>query len=184
MLTLSAALVAAAAKFYAAAKTAATVVTTTTVLVGGAAWAGDQLGNAVNDWRIENTHSNSTVVSAVAITPITRAQARVIERQWQNDGHTVIFRSGSGNATNFTPRAGESALSYYLAMPSGNFTMTTIEIVNATGVLRAERDGVNHVSVFPTNPASLPEWQASRPTALEAPHPFVLILQSISFKVK
>lgn len=35
--------------------------------------------------------------------------------------------------------------------------MTTIEAVNATGVLVAVKDGANHVSVRPTN-ASMVDW--------------------------
>jgi len=127
-----------------------------------------------------------TPALTVPIAPtMSRQQAIELEREWRENGDTVIFRSGSGNATNFTPRPGEAALSFYRVMPSsGYFTMTTIGAVNATGVLRATIDRANHVSVFPTNPATLQGWQNSRPTALENPHPYTLILQVISRRVR
>ena len=59
---------------------------------------------------------------------------------------------------------------------------TTIEAVNATGVLRAVIDGENHVSVRPRNIAELSEWALTRPTANENPHPYSVLLYSISWR--
>ena len=61
--------------------------------------------------------------------------------------------------------------------------MITLEAVRATGVLDAVIDGPNHVSVRPTNPAKMPEWIATRPTALQNPHEYTLLLSEISIKV-
>jgi len=113
-----------------------------------------------------------------------RAEARTVVEQLIASGQTPIFRMGSGNATNFTPREGEAALSFTLTMPTGQFSVTTLEIINATGVLRAVIDGANHVSVFPTNPADLAKWQASRLTALESPYYLTTLLQNISVRAR
>ena len=120
-----------------------------------------------------------------AVARVDRAEAKAVVKQIIASGQTPIFRMGSGNATNFTPREGEAALSFTLAMPtSGQFSITTLELVNATGVLMAVVDGANHVSVYPTNAADLATWQASRPTALETPHFLTLLLQSLSLRVR
>ena len=50
---------------------------------------------------------------------------------------TVIYRRGNGNAT--------------------NYTITTMEAINATGVLTAVIDKPNHVSVRPVNPLEMME---------------------------
>jgi len=119
------------------------------------------------------------------IARVDRAEAKAHVEQIIASGQTPIFRTGSGNATNFTPRADEVALSFTRKMPtSGQFSITTLEIVNATGVLTAVVDGKNHVSVSPTNPADLASWQASRPTALESPHFLTILMRSISLRAR
>ncbi len=102
------------------------------------------------------------------------------------DDFTLIYRLGSGNATNLTPRESDpGGLSYYLRQPVGeDYTVTSIEAVNSTGVLTAVIDGPNHVSVRPTNISELPIWIASRPTAKENPYYLTTILSSISIKVR
>lgn len=100
---------------------------------------------------------------------------------------TTIYRTGSGNGTNLTPRTPKDStgLSYSLTKPlSGPYTVTTMEAVNATGVLSAVKDGPNHVSVVPNDMSKMPEWQASREHANETPHVYTKILQTISVKVK
>jgi len=115
---------------------------------------------------------------------MSREDAEATAIAWRNQGLTPIFRGGSGNATNFTPRSHENALSFFRVMPPGNFSMTTLEAVNATGVFRGVIDGSNHVSVFVVDQTLLSGWQASRPTALENPHPLTILLQSISIRVR
>lgn len=99
---------------------------------------------------------------------------------------TVIYRSGNSNATNLTPRQKDvNGLSYYLHVPkSGTYTVTSINAVNGTGVLKAVIDGENHVSVIPTDSSKMQEWIDSRPNALTAPHEYTKKLMSISFKLK
>jgi RHS repeat-associated protein len=95
---------------------------------------------------------------------------------------THIYRSGSGNAMNMTPRKVDTTgLSFSLTPPeSGPYTSTTLEAVNATGVLGAVQDGQNHVSVMPYTQEQLDDWIESRPTALADPHALTLIMQGIS----
>ena len=102
------------------------------------------------------------------------------------DDCTLIYRTGSGNGTNLTPRIkDQNGLLYYLEEPVGeDYTVTTIETINSTGVLVAVIDGPNHVSVRPTNISELPIWIASRPTANENPYYLTTILASISIKVR
>ena len=120
--------------------------------------------------------------------PISRAQAIELEREKRQRGQTPIFRSGSGNATNMTirpwPQDPGGALSFYLTPPPGIFTMTTMEMVNATGVFTAVRDGVNHVSVRPIDITRTQEWRDSRATALTNPHPFTRVMMSITIRVR
>ncbi|OUY08299.1 hypothetical protein CAP51_01365 [Acinetobacter populi] len=68
--------------------------------------------------------------------------------------------------------------------PPQNYTFITLLAVNSTGVLKAVVDGKNHASVFPANRATMPNWINSRSTAIENPHPYTLILKSISLPRK
>jgi hypothetical protein len=57
-------------------------------------------------------------------------------------------------------------LSYELKVPAATeYTITSIEAINATGVLTAVIDKPNHVSVRSVNPLEMMEWINSRPTA-------------------
>ena len=60
------------------------------------------------------------------------ADAKTAVKAKENDNSTIIYRLGNGNATNLTPRPKDiTGLSYQLTMPArGEFTMTTIEILN------------------------------------------------------
>ena len=73
---------------------------------------------------------------------------------------TVIYRRGNGNATNLTPRPIDlhTGLSYELKVPAAtDYTIITMEAINATGVLTAVIDKPNHVSVRPVNPLEIME---------------------------
>jgi len=142
------------------------------------------------DWLFNSSTSAthtldaSITFSQIRQSSMTREQAISYADAMRRSGQTLIFRSGSGNATNFTPRLNELALSFYLNMPSGSFTMTTIEIVNANGLLVAIVDGANHASVSPVNPLWLPGWQESRSDALNNPHPLTTLLQRTTIRVR
>ena len=137
-------------------------------------------------------YSNSKVESKSV--PIAKNEAKTKEQvnvatatEKGVNGLTPIYRTGNGNGTNLTPRPvkDNEGLSYSLVKPAkGLYTMTTMEAVNATGVLFAFEDAPGHVSVNPIDASKMPEWQASRENANVAPHPYTKILQSISTKVK
>ena len=62
------------------------------------------------------------------------------------------------------------------------YTITTMEAINATGVLTAVIDKPNHISVRPVNPLEMMEWINSGPTAKENPYYLTKILASISIR--
>ena len=68
--------------------------------------------------------------------------------------------------------------------PSGTYTVTSINAVNGTGVLKAVVDGENHVLVIPTDPSKMQEWMDSRANAANSPHEYTVALMAISVKVK
>ena len=93
---------------------------------------------------------------------------------------TKIYRWGSHNFTNLTPREKDrNGLSFSLTPPSsGRYCETTIEEVNATGFLYAVVDGTNHVSVKPRIPTKMEGWIKSRGDAI--PHLYTLMLYDIT----
>ena len=71
---------------------------------------------------------------------------------------TVIYRYGGTNPGNLTPKAKDkySGLSFS-TVPKPGAAMTTIEAINATGVVYAVIDGPAHVSVRPVG-ATMEDW--------------------------
>ena len=71
---------------------------------------------------------------------------------------TVIYRYGGTNPGNLTPKSKDmySGLSFS-TIPMPGAAMTTIEALNATGVVYAVQDGPTHVSVRPVG-ATMEEW--------------------------
>ncbi len=128
------------------------------------------------------------VIAASLVSVIVVAKDEVIPElvsRFKDKNPTVIYRSGSGNGTNLTPRTQDTGgLSYNFKMPSGSFTATTIEAVNKTGSLKAIKDGGNHVSVKTANALEMQGWINSRNNANNKPHKYTKILQGISVKVK
>ncbi len=79
----------------------------------------------------------------------------------------------------------ETGLSFTTTRPyMGDYSITTMEAVNATGYLIAVQDGPHHVSVLPVDISKMQEWIDSRPTALVKPHLLTQILSKISRKVR
>ncbi len=70
----------------------------------------------------------------------------------------VIYRYGGTNPGNLTPRQKDilSGLSFS-TIPMQNAAVTTIEAINATGVVYAVQNGRNHVSVKPVD-ATVEDW--------------------------
>ncbi len=71
---------------------------------------------------------------------------------------TVIYRYGGTNPGNLTPKAKDkySGLSFS-TVPMPGAAVTTIEALNATGVVYAVQDGPTHVSVRPVG-ATMEDW--------------------------
>ena len=71
---------------------------------------------------------------------------------------TVIYRYGGTNPGNLTPKAKDkdSGLSFS-TIPMPGAAMTTIEALNATGVVYAVQDNAVHVSVRPVG-ATMEDW--------------------------
>ena len=71
---------------------------------------------------------------------------------------TVIYRYGGANPGNLTPKEKDknSGLSFS-TVPMPRAVMTTIEALNATGVVYAVKDGFTHVSVRPVG-ATMEDW--------------------------
>ena len=76
----------------------------------------------------------------------------------KNEKSTVIYRYGGTNPGNLTPRDKDkyTGLSFS-TIPRPGAEKTTIETVNATGVLYALQDGPTHVSIRPVG-ASMNVW--------------------------
>ena len=79
---------------------------------------------------------------------------------------TVIYRYGGTNPGNLTPKAKDmySGLSFS-TVPLPGAAMTTIEALNATGVVYAVQDGVTHVSVRPVG-ATMGDWINAGPGSI------------------
>ena len=163
------------------------------ILLGalGVGWASDEIGTIITDegFVFEHGYLPPSTIPSLQTINISRSQAKSVVKiltKPGNDNPTIVYRLGSGNGTNLTPRPiDQGGLSYQLNMPSAGqeFTMTTMEAINATGALVAIKDGSNHVSVTPTDPTEMQSWIDSRPTAIENPHRLTTLLRSISIKV-
>jgi len=130
--------------------------------------------------------SHTSTRAIIRMQTITITQAQTLSKAKYDDySPIIIYRLGSGNGTNLTPREKDlNGLSYLLTMPeNGPFTMIYMDAINGTGILAAIQDGKNHVSVVPTDMSKMQEWMDSRPTANQDPHYYTKILQSLSFKV-
>jgi RHS repeat-associated protein len=120
--------------------------------------------------------ATAAVVTTTAIAPISVLFASVFSDADANvktetetkdkteDEPTWIYRYGGTNPGNLTPRQRDvdmfpitgKGLSFS-TIPKPGAAMTTIEALNATGVVYAVRDGTNHVSVYPVG-GTLLDW--------------------------
>ena len=179
-------------------------------LLGGAAWTGDKIGSAVGNsisTTISNSSSSASKSQGVAVpapspgwqdktkteqkktgekSESTTLSVPGISVRTNDDNQTYIYRWGDNSyqqlTTNFD-HDNYSGLSYTTKYrPGKECTMTTIEAVNNTGVLRAYIDNpkTGHVAVVPTDIAELQGWLESWENADANPHPYTLILHKIS----
>ena len=85
---------------------------------------------------------------------------------------TVIYRYGGTSPSNLTPSQHDVNLFPITGMglsfstiPKPGAAMTTIEELNATGIVYAVKDGPSHVSVFPVG-ATLEDWHNAGSSSL------------------
>ena len=112
----------------------------------------------------------------------------IVKTRTNDDNKTYIYRWGNNSGYQLSPRPKDTVgLSYTTILPVGReFTMTTMEAVNSTGVLRAVVDNpkTGHVSVFPVDLTQMQGWiDSGGMKANKSPHPYTLILQGISIYV-
>ena len=93
-------------------------------------------------------------------TSISEAQEREKDITAPLPSSTVIYRYGGTNPGNLTPKAKDlkdgRGLSFS-TVPAPGCSMTTIQALNATGVVYAVPDGATHVSVYPVN-GTMADW--------------------------
>lgn len=128
------------------------------------------------------------VTAAITLTVVAAHEiSKVLSERFKEKSPQIIYRLGSGTATNLTPRTQDTTLSYTIRKPlSGPYTATTIKAVNSTGKLVAYIDNhaTGHVSVVSIPATRMKAWQDSRANAEKNPHELTKILQKISVKVK
>ncbi|MFZ5353887.1 MAG: hypothetical protein ACOZCL_14345 [Bacillota bacterium] len=104
------------------------------------------------------------------------------------DDPTLIYRYGNPDENKYkklTPRPRDiDGLSFVTTAPvtGQSFFVTTIEAVNATGVLsalpdRVYSDGNMHVPVTPTGIPDIYDWISSYPNANISPHEYTIMLK-------
>ena len=121
---------------------------------------GDQvLGNLISDFVTQTADAVDNFVSSIKTFSDSKADEKEGVNQNPPSG-TVIYRYYSSKTGNLAPRVGKDydGLSFSTIPPINGkpYTVTTIEQINSTGILIAERQGT-HVSVRPTNGTVL-EW--------------------------
>lgn len=91
-----------------------------------------------------------------------KAKEQVIPKQ--KDQTVYIYRYGGTNPGNLTPSSRDVKLASttgtglsFSTIPKLGAARTTIDEINATGIVYAVKDGVNHVSVFPVG-GTLEDW--------------------------
>ncbi|WP_322905760.1 RHS repeat-associated core domain-containing protein, partial [Paenibacillus campi] len=128
------------------------------------------------------------IAQALAIAGVIASSEQVTANTDVNNHQTSIYRYGNGNNVNLTPRPVKDAtgLSYFNTWNGQKATMTTIEAVNATGVLVAKLDNptTGHVSIMAKDPYEHILWMDSRENAANEPYYLTQILSNISLKLK
>lgn len=103
------------------------------------------------------------VIDTIRSTSVSTSKSKVKEKDITTTPppkSTVIYRYGGTNPGNLTPKAKDlrdgRGLSFS-TVPAPGCSMTTIEALNATGIVYAVRDGATHVSVYPVG-GTMSDW--------------------------
>ncbi len=98
---------------------------------------------------------------------LSRSQVNA-KSETKDNTETVIYRYNGTNPGNLTPKekdlVGHGGLSFS-TIPRPNSAKTTIEALNATGVVYAVQDGRTHVSVYPVG-GTLQDWVIAGPNSI------------------
>ncbi len=129
---------------------------------------------------LNRTHSEapseSDIAKITAVGLLVDTMAKVVKPPKKS----VIYRSATGTLKSLTPRPVDiNGLSFSLIPPQGKWVATTMEAVNATGVLIAVSDHDNHVIIMPVEPGTMQNWIDSRENADTSPHLYTIILRSL-----
>ena len=93
-------------------------------------------------------------------TSISKAEEKEKDIPASPPSPTVIYRYGGTNPGNLTPSEKDlkkgNGLSFS-TVPAPGCSMTTIEALNATGIVYAFRDGSHHISVYPVG-GKMSDW--------------------------
>ena len=138
----------------------------TAALVDGPLPFGDILGGII----IGGAIVGGIIISEIAKNAIAKTmdQAETLTKEIvdilkKSPDDTIIYRYGGANPGNLIPTKNDvstnSGLSFS-TVPLLGSAVTTIELVNATGVLTAIKDGITHVSVYPVG-GTISEWRAA-----------------------
>ena len=131
------------------------IVSSPVVIAAGAliAAAGIVYGSyTVTTAIIKSTQKKTTASSTTTKTTTATTTKTVTTTTNKNNEDTVIYRYGGANPGNLTPTKKDVITNTGLSfstIPKPGATMTTIKVVNATGILYAKQDGLTHVSVYP-----------------------------------
>ncbi|MEK4063786.1 MULTISPECIES: RHS repeat domain-containing protein [unclassified Paenibacillus] len=147
------------------------------VVKGGAAAVplpGAQVGSILNAF-----------VQAVGITAALSMDTAISDTTTSDKKQQIIYHSGSMTNTNHTPRLKDTkGLSAFLTPDEPKGWFTSIEAINATGVLTAKVDNpvTGHVSIRAADPYEHKLWMESRVSADTNPYYLTLVLKAITFQ--
>lgn len=125
-------------------------------IVGGIIIAGGIIIGGISSWHTAQQIAK-TISQAETLTK------EVVDILTKRPNDTLIFRYGGANPGNLIPTKNDvrtnSGLSFS-TVPLLGSAVTTIGLVNATGVLTATKDGLTHVSVYPVG-TTISGWRAA-----------------------
>jgi len=100
----------------------------------------------------------TTITASTSSTSMSKVEAKAETKTKDQSPPTIIYRYGGTNPGNLTPKMKDkySGLSFS-TVPQPGAAMTTIEALNATGVVYAVKDGPTHVSVRPRG-GTIEDW--------------------------
>ena len=120
-------------------------------VIGGSGGGGIAIGLGLS-WLISALNKENSNCKSIPL-PETKSNVN------KDDQVIYIYRYGGASSKNLTPHREKDIYSglSFSTVPKKGAAVTTIEAINATGILYAVQDGETHVSVKPVG-ASVKEW--------------------------